>query len=74
VIWRRHKHRAAAQAEADQALKEAVDLLHEAVVDRIEDSATRGPEARRLGARLRKIQRENHFGPSIAHVYGGRES
>ncbi|MGW8565643.1 DUF7620 family protein [Isoptericola sp. NPDC055881] len=65
MIWNRHKQHRAKQMEAERALKASVDHLQEVV--------EQGKEARRIGARLRKIQQENHLGPSIAHVYSGRQ-
>ncbi|MFB7798925.1 hypothetical protein [Isoptericola sp. NPDC056134] len=63
MSWRRRPKRERAQAEADKALQTSVDALHATV--------ERGREVRSIAARLRKIQQENHFGPSIAEVYRG---
>ena len=67
MIWRRRKaHQERAQAEAAQALRHSVDGLH--------DTVEQGREVRRIAAKLRKIQQENHFAEAIRHVYGGEAS
>lgn len=51
------------QREADAALRSAIDSLHE--------SALKGEDVRRLGDRLRELQRKNHYAENVAAIYLG---
>lgn len=66
MIGRRgRKKREHPEVDADAALRESLMELGGAV--------RKGAEARRLVDRLRAIQKNNHFGPSIANVYRGEK-
>jgi hypothetical protein len=59
----------AAQAEANAALKQAVDGLHAEAVQ-LEAVRARTPGVQRLGQRFLHWQERNHFGPNMARVLG----
>jgi len=62
--WHKRKRQLEQEhAEAQEALRESVDHLH--------DTVQRGAEVRQTVRQLQKIQRDNHFAEAIQHVYRG---
>jgi len=59
----------AQQAEADAAVKKAVDGLHEAVVE-LGAVEERTPVTRALAQRFLLWQERNHFGENMARIMG----
>lgn len=60
--WRRRKDES--PSDADDAIRESLMHLSEAVRDEA--------EVGHYVARLRQIRQDNHLGPAIADLYGGR--